>query len=302
MYCSVTKKEYCGLDTLHLETLRAVGERGSLAAAAQDLNITPNAVAQRIRALEKEFGVALVARAGRHVQPTRAGHAVLRRLPNILRDLRDLHAAATGEEISGELRIGAISTALTGILPEVLERLAHEHPRLRLHLEPGTSGDLYKRTRDGDLDAAAVVEPSFELPKFLSFRLWRREPLTLLVPESEKRDDATEILRTEPVIIYDRAQWGGRLAAQWLEDQRLEIRTLFELDALDAIAVLVARGLGVAVVPDWVGPRPADVRLRQVALPPPVPERGIGLLYPQSGARAHLVDVLLKQAERTARG
>lgn len=254
-------------------------------------------MAQRIRVLETELGVPLIARAGRKVRPTRAGHAVLERLPGILRDLQDLRAAAAGGEIAGELRIGAIATSLTGLLPEVLEHLAREHPSLRLHLEPGTSSELYERMRDGELDAAAIVEPVFDLPKPLSFRLWRRDPLILLVPETEVREDPLEILRTEPVIIYDRTQWGGRLAARWLEQQRVPLRTLFELDALDTIAVLVGRGLGVSVVPDWTGPRPEGVRLRSLPLPAPVPQRRIGMIYPRNGARTHLVDVLLSTAE-----
>lgn len=285
------------METKNLETLRAVAQQGSLAGAAQVLNVTANAVAQRIRVLEKELGVHLLARAGRKVRPTRAGHAVLERLPSILRDVRDLHAAAAGGEIAGELKIGAIATALTGLLPEVLEHLAREHPGLRLHLEPGTSGELYERTRDGALDAAAIVEPEFDLPKLLNFRLWRREPLILLVPEAEAREEPLMILRTEPVIIYDRGQWGGRLAAKWLEQQRVPLQTLFELDALDTIAVLVGRGLGVSVVPDWAGPRPEGVRLRSLSLPDPAPERKIGMIYPRNGARTHLVDVLLSAAE-----
>jgi DNA-binding transcriptional LysR family regulator len=285
------------VDTRFLETFFAVARGGSYAAAAQQLGLTANAVAQRLQALEDEFGAPLVVRSGRTVRPTEAGHAVLAKMPGFFDELRGLREAVAGQATQGELRIGAIATALTGILPAVLERLTREHPGLRIFLEPGTSSALYDRTLGGALDAAAIVRPAFNWPKGVAFRQWQREPLILLVPEAEVRTDVREILSTRPLILYDRQQWGGRQAAAWLHEQHLETEIRFELDALDAIAVLVARGLGVSVVPDWIGPRPAGIRLRRLELPGPVPERVIGLLYPRNGVRMHLLRVLLDSVE-----
>ncbi|HEX7915417.1 LysR family transcriptional regulator, partial [Rudaea sp.] len=47
------------MDTQFLHTFVSVVERGSMAAAARVLDITPAAVAQQIRTLEREFGVPL---------------------------------------------------------------------------------------------------------------------------------------------------------------------------------------------------------------------------------------------------
>ncbi|MCR4268839.1 LysR family transcriptional regulator [Nitratireductor sp. ZSWI3] len=284
------------MDSRLLETFLAVARGGSLTAAARQLDITPTAVAQRMRALEAEFGVPLVIRAGRRVRPTEAGNAVLSRAEAALGELRAMRDAILSRDISGELRIGAISTALTGLLPAVLERLAADHPGLRIFLEPGASSQLYERTVSGQLDAAAIVRPGFMWPKSVTFTTWSRERLILLVPESERRGDVLEILRDRPIIVYDRSQWGGRLAASWLSANGIDSEPRFELDALDAIAVLVDRGLGVSVVPEWQGPRPESLRLRSLPLPPPATHREIGIIHPLSGPRVHLLRVLLQCA------
>jgi DNA-binding transcriptional LysR family regulator len=285
------------MDTRFLETFAAVARRGSFVGAAQELGISPNAAAQRLRVLEDEFGVPLVSRTGRSVRPTEAGHAVLARMPAFLAELRALRAAPAGQAIEGEIRVGAIATALTGLLPGALEFLAWQHPGLRIYLEPGTSSALYDRTAGGAIDAAVLIRPAFDWPKDMQFSLLRREPLVLLVPSGETRDDPAAILRTEPVVLYDRQQWGGRQAAAWLERQGLDLAVRFELDALDAIAVLVAKSLGVSVVPDWGGPWPEGVRLRRVSLPEPAPVREVGLLSRRSSERAHLVRVLAQAFE-----
>lgn len=290
------------METANLITLKIVAEQGSLVSAARELGLTANAVALRLRVLEKELGTPLVTRSGRVVRPTQAGHAVLAKLPDLLQSLQDLRTAVRGDEIAGELRIGAIGTALTGLLPPLLERLSVAHPELRVHLEPGSSAKLFDLVSNGSLDAAAIVAPEFELPKAAAFVLWRHEPLRLMVPAAETRTDVGQILADAPLILYDRSQWGGRLAHAWLVGTGVPLRPRFELDALDAIAVLVDRGLGVAVVPDWAGPRPEGLRLKMLPLPGPAQGRGIGLFHQRQGPRAHLVAVLAEAARVTLPG
>jgi DNA-binding transcriptional LysR family regulator len=282
------------MDSLHLETLVRVAEKGSFVAAANDLGITATAVAQRVRSLEAEIGVGLVARSGRTVRLSEAGHAVMARSREVLRQISELRTAALGGEIVGELRVGAIATALTGLFPQVLERLTERHAGLDLYLEPGTSAGLYDRVVSGALDVAALVRPSFDMPKAMSFHLWRREKLVLLVAAEDGRTEVPTILRTSPFIRYDRRQWGGRLAASFLDAIGIAPKERFELDALDAIAMMVARGLGVSLVPDWAGPWPEGVR--RMTLPEPAPVRELGFVQLGNSPRAHLVRVLIESA------
>ncbi|MFL6719014.1 MAG: LysR family transcriptional regulator, partial [Burkholderiaceae bacterium] len=53
------------MDTRFLESLVTVVEQGSIAEAARRLNLTPAAITQRIQALERELGTALLMRSGR---------------------------------------------------------------------------------------------------------------------------------------------------------------------------------------------------------------------------------------------
>jgi DNA-binding transcriptional LysR family regulator len=167
---------------------------------------------------------------------------------------------------------------------------------LRVFLEPGSSSDLYDHTLGGALDASVIVRPAFAWPKEMDFLTWQREPLVLITSIQEKRDDVREILKDGPLIIYDRRQWGGRHVAAWLESEGLTSEPRFELDALDAIAVLVDRGLGVSVLPEWSGPRPEGLNVRRILLSPPAPPREIGLLVPRNGPRTHLLRVLIEAA------
>lgn len=63
--------------TEHLETLVALVEEGTFDAAARRLSVTPSAISQRIKAMEKATGQVLVQRSN-PVEPTAAGDIALR--------------------------------------------------------------------------------------------------------------------------------------------------------------------------------------------------------------------------------
>src|SRR6476619_6696212 len=67
------------MDTRFVETFLMAVDNGSIAEAARRLNLTPAAVAKRIRILESEIGTVLFARSGRTIRPTEAGVAIVER-------------------------------------------------------------------------------------------------------------------------------------------------------------------------------------------------------------------------------
>lgn len=156
---------FFAMDTEFLEIFVKVVEHGSVAEAARRLNLTVAAVTQRLRALEREIGTALVSRSVRNMRATEAGVAILAQSEQLLRSVRDLRTTANEQNFAGELSLRAISSALTCILPPILSRLAEDYPAITLHIYPGTSSELYRKATDGELDAAVIVEPQFALPK-----------------------------------------------------------------------------------------------------------------------------------------
>ncbi|WP_206858387.1 LysR substrate-binding domain-containing protein [Lysobacter changpingensis] len=284
------------MDTQFLNTFVIVADRGSMAAAARELNITPAAVSQQIRTLERELGAPLIARAGRTVSVTEEGARILERARDLLRDVADLRSVANDKALSGELRLGACPTALAGMLPDILVRMVQQFPQINVFIKPGYSADLYRAVEAGDVDAAIVLQAPFSLPKTCDWRLLREEPLVVLAPESMAHRDPHELLANEPLIRYDRHQWGGRQADEYLRNAGIVPRERFELNALNAIAVMVDRGLGVSLVPDWAQPWPEGLRLVRMPLPNECVPRRIGIVWSRSSVRVRLVHVLLEES------
>ena len=113
------------------ETVAAVVDEGTLDAAARRLHITPSAVSQRIKALEREVGRVLLVRS-KPARATEAGTVVIRLARQLALLEHDARTALGGEReddpqrVTVPLAVNADSLA-TWFLPP-LARLAHEHP------------------------------------------------------------------------------------------------------------------------------------------------------------------------------
>ncbi|HEY9279744.1 MAG TPA: LysR family transcriptional regulator [Eoetvoesiella sp.] len=281
------------METRFLDSFVMVADCGSMAEAARRLNLTPTALAQRIRVLEHEFGMPLVTRSGRFVRLTEAGARVLERARHFQRELHKLKEVASTEDFSGDLRLGVIRSSLSNIAPELLKNAVAHHPRLSVFIEIGTSQDLYHQLAAGKLDAALLVAPPFRIPKSLAWRALRDEPLVVLAPSSLAGANALEILETHPLVRYDRRGWGGFLTDQYLQEHGLHPTERFELDSLEGILTLIGMGLGVSLVPDWIQPGALPQGVTALRLPGTPPARRLGILWPARSPYARLFEQIL---------
>ena len=246
--------------------------------------LTPGAVALRIKMVEAELGATLIGRAGRRIAPTATAARLLAPLRALVAGTADLkRLAANEQDVAGELRLGTIpNRQRRGLVRLLLRRLAEVHPHLDVFIEPGTSLELCERVLDGVLDAAIVVEPPATLRKAERFTPWVIEPLVLIAPPgTSPHSDPLVLLQTEVFIRYDRRTWGGRLVDAYLRRSGIVPRDRFELDGLDGIVALVSAGLGVAIIPDWVGPHPQDTSVARLPLPAAYPYPYRRSLQPQ---------------------
>jgi len=270
-----------------------------MAAAARTLGISPSAIAQQLHALERDLGVPLIIRVGRTVRMTEQGSRILAGARQLLRDATDLKRIANDDAISGELRLGACTTPLVGMLPGILARVSARFPEINVHIQSGHSAQLYAEVEAGNLDAALVLEAPYLLPKTCDWLVLREEPLVVLAPARLAHRAPHDLLANEPLIRYDRRQWGGRHADEYLRRAGIRPHERFELNALNAIAVMVDRGLGVSIVPDWSPPWPEGINVARLPLPTQEIGRRIGMVWSRSTIRMRLVGVLLEEAAAT---
>ncbi|ALN17164.1 LysR family transcriptional regulator [Ectopseudomonas mendocina] len=249
-----------------LKTFVTVARHGTFAAAGQRVGLTQSAVSAQMRVLEQNLGVRLFDRSGRSAVLSAGGRHALPLAEQILGLYAQMAVPTALAEWQGELKIGAIATVQTGLLPEALVRFRTQAARVELKLVPGVSLDLLGQVDAGELDLAVLIRPPFELPKELMQVPLAREPFVLIVPPGLPGDDPLQLLREQPFVRYDRRSFGGRQVERFLREQRLTPREALELDELEAIVRMVECGLGVSLIPRaglWCN-RPQELRVLEL--------------------------------------
>lgn len=133
--------------------LRELSERGSVGAVADAMRVTPSAVSQQLKALEKEAGYPLVEPAGRGVALTEAGRALARTATDIAVAIERAEGEwrAFMEQPAGRVTLVTFPTGGEMLLPGLLTRMA-ERPDVELLCtdteDPDAVGDL---TADHDV-------------------------------------------------------------------------------------------------------------------------------------------------------
>jgi len=138
----------------HLQTFVEVARQKSVIKAAELLHVSQPAVTKTIRELEEALGVDVFERDGRGIKITRYGEVFLRHAGAALTALRQGFDSIS-QERSGEappIRIGALPTVSTRIMPRAMELFLKEETWSRIKIVTGENAVLLEQLRIGDLD------------------------------------------------------------------------------------------------------------------------------------------------------
>jgi DNA-binding transcriptional LysR family regulator len=138
-----------------LHVLTAVVQIGSMSKAAALLNTTQSAVSRSIAELEQTFGVRLLDRSNRGVEPTTFGQALLDGGAAIFDDLRQTvkNIEYLTDPTAGEVRVGAYDPIIVGVLSAVIERVHRKYSGISIQVKPILpSAQQFRDLRERNID------------------------------------------------------------------------------------------------------------------------------------------------------
>jgi DNA-binding transcriptional LysR family regulator len=294
------------LDVKRLRVLRELAERGTVAATAEALSFTPSAVSQQLSALEREAGVVLLEREGRRLALTDAGRTLVAHADTLLAQLEraeaDLHAGA--QEITGTLRVAAFSSFARSVLPDVTAAMA-AHPRLELHVRDAEPQDSLPLLRLGEVDVVVAQRfpyvPRTFGPAFHVVELFD-DPLHLATgPGHHDAPPRFADLAGRPWVAGHPDTSCHAVVVHACHAGGHEPRIVGFSNDFAVIAALVARGVGIALIPQIAHDQaPPEVQLRP--LDPPLSRQVLAVVRAGAEERPAVAAFLAElQAAASAR-
>ncbi|MGI5458971.1 LysR family transcriptional regulator [Streptomyces sp. CA-249302] len=279
------------MDERQLRILRELGELGSVTAVAEALLVTPSAISQQLRLLQRSMPVPLTERQGRRLVLTDAGQALAGAAIEVETALT--RARHSVEDFlgrpDGEVSVAAFHSAGATLFPLLLRALAGPGaPVARLADEDVAQEDFPRLTREYDLVLAHRLEHAPPWPETVATTTLLREPLDVAMPADHplaaKRRVTPRDVADEPwITVHDGFPVMATIEAIAAASGR-RLRLAHRINEFAVVAEVVAAGGGLALMPRWTMRPHPDLALR-----------------PLSGVRARRHIDALYRPERTAR-
>jgi DNA-binding transcriptional LysR family regulator len=295
------------MDLRQLRYLVALADERHFTRAAEREHIAQPALSQQIRRLEDEVGLPLVDRTTRKVAITQAGQLLVGRARRILAEveaasaeLQQLRGIEGGRVVVGTMHtMGPVDVSL------ILAIFHQRHPAVELTVREQSSEELAEMLREDELDLAFLSVTERVESHGLGLHQLVSEELVVLLPRAhplaKRRRVRMAELEHEEFISY---RPGARLRELLLAAGAyagFEPRITFESNESERIRRLVARGMGVAILPrsDALAP---GAELAVAALTEPSLSRDITLAWRQQRRHPPAVAEFLALAEATFSG
>jgi LysR family transcriptional activator of glutamate synthase operon len=238
------------MDLRQLRYLDAVARRRSFTKAALDLHVAQSALSQQVGRLERELGVELLRRTTRRVEVTEAGELVLARGRRALAEADGLRADLEALQglVRGTLRLGGVPPVGPVHPAALITDFAREHPGVAITVREDVAFTLLGQLRDGELDLVmALVEPE-ALDGLGGLRLFDEELVVVMPlehPLARLKRVRVDRLAGEALVAHG--------AGSALRDALVSLvpagRVIAEVNDLETVRELTARGLGVTLMP-----------------------------------------------------
>lgn len=241
---------------MDIETLKlfcdVIKLKGFTQAAAAN-SITQSAVSQRLKALEKRFGVPLIERHGAELCLTKAGEAVYKGARRILAELREVeeHLQEIGGQVGGSVKVAAIYSVGLYELDPFVKKFLQSHPDIEAQIEYSRASKIYQDVLNGSIDLGIVAYPT-NRPQLRSIPI-REDELVLICsldhPFSQYKSISLKKLASQAFVAFQQDVPTRKVLDEIFKKHEVSVIIKAEFDNIELIKRAVEIGLGVSVVP-----------------------------------------------------
>ena len=275
------------MDLRQLRYLVALADERHFTRAAEREHIAQPALSQQIRRLEEEVGVALVERTTRRVSITEAGELLVARARRIMSELSAAEAEleALRGILTGHVSVGAMHTMGPVDVSLALAIFHQRHPGVELTVLEQSSEELAEMLRDDVLDLAFLSVTERIESHGLGLHQLVSEELVVILPQAHPLAGRSCVrmgeLAGEQFISYREGSRLRELLNRAAREAEFDPQVMLESNESRRIRRLVARGMGVAILPRSDSEGSAGVEIAVVNLDQPALTRDITLAWRQ---------------------
>ncbi|NBH71144.1 LysR family transcriptional regulator [Clostridiaceae bacterium] len=248
------------MDIKNLETFIQVAELSSFTKAAEKSGYSQSTVSFQIRQLEKSLGLLLFERVNHTVSLTAKGREVLAYAHEVRRLTQELEKQLhkEQEQASGHVRIAMADSLCSWLLRDDFQNFRRCHPKITVKIISGSTEEMFRLLNQNEVDLVYTLDNHIY---DRTYRIASEEKVTahfvagagyLAKGLEGTRPLSPRQLAGLPFLLTEKGMSYRRLMDERLAALSLEIRPILETGNADLICQLVAQGMGISFLPDYV--------------------------------------------------
>lgn len=240
-----------------LEAFHATIETGSVTRAGEKLNISQPAVSKLLRAFAETCGFQLFVRSGGRLVPTLEARMLAVEVERMFSGTERIArlANAVRNREWGEVSVAAPPALATRYLAKALSPFLADQPDLHFTLQSRTSPRIAELVAAQQIDIGLSVLP-IDHPHVTAERIMRFEMVCVLPaahPLASREVIGIDELRNEPYISLPRDDCSLMTIDRAFQVKGVQKRNRIEVPLSETACGFVANGVGVSIVPPFVG-------------------------------------------------
>lgn len=241
------------INFIGLEAFLSIAEHGSFRRAAASLNLSETALSHRMRRLEEDLGLKLLARTTRHVSLTPAGIELLPKARQLVMGIANAFDELRQQGKSGQerLSIGCLPTIAVHYLPPLLVALREKFPNLAIRIFDNSKMEIAERVRNGEAEIGISIVAADRVD--LEITPLMKEPFVLVCPKNHPLTRQKYLnwsaLRGQPLVRVSEQTGNRQLIDDALGARREGMMWQYEVQRVVSAIGLVRAGLGLAIIP-----------------------------------------------------
>lgn len=243
------------MDLRNLSTFIQVAELNSFTRAAEKLGYSQPTVSFQIKQLENELGIQLFERVGHTVSLTADGRAALIRAQQICR-LSDemIGGSAEGNEET-TIRLAMADSLCSPLVLDGFAAFRQAHPHISLQIIAAGTDEMFRLLDHNEVDLVCTLDNHFYNTTYIiSSEQKVGAHFVCAADQPLAKAKAVEVadLLGEPFLLTEKGMSYRRLLDERLARDSMEISPVLELGSAHVLCKLVAQGVGLSFLPDYV--------------------------------------------------
>lgn len=233
---------------------------GGLSAASRVNFVTQSAISQGIAKLEKSLGVALLAHHPNRLRPTPQGLSVFNEATDLLKKVEQFQQKLSQDKpcLLGSLEFACSHSFAMAVIPPYLKRFREEHPDIKVNFHQGQNDTVLQMLKSGIIDFGIFPLEICRNQQCQVYQedLDRFEKRTIFCGSFEfyvsSKADKEDQKNLGFILTPPQNKEMVLLSEMYIKKFGRQLSGILEVDSWEIIANLVAAGMGIGYLPDYI--------------------------------------------------